>query len=228
VGHPGLTGLRGFAALALLAAIPALAQYEPPNAPKTDDAKAFYSAVARSIFALVPAEREKFGLTLDERRPPSFYGRAPNTLEALPCERIAAFGMLGFATELGHLSAAVCANGARARELSLRSKSRFGEMMKQFGTDEAQLRKAGWYYAEENLADDAEYYYFPVLLISHGVLGPVTGVLYEKKRGKALVVQAEVRRMCGEGFARDFKDAPFCRDLGEAVKRIVLDLRGLL
>ena len=60
----------------------------------------------------MPPERGRFGLTFDEREPPIFYGREPNTTEPLPCEKIAAFGMLGYGNELGHLTASVCANGA--------------------------------------------------------------------------------------------------------------------
>lgn len=211
---------RLLAAAVVVAALPAAAQYVPPNAPRTDEEKAFYSAFAKSIFSLVPAERGKFGLTLDDRQPPTFYGREPNTIEALPCEKIAAFGFLGFANELGHISASVCANGAKARELSLRAKSSFAALTK--GANDPEARKIGWYYAQETLPDGAEYFYFPVLLISHGIVGPVTGVLHDRKGGRAIVVQAEVRKMCE---FKEFELAPFCADLGGAVKRIVTDLR---
>jgi hypothetical protein len=216
---------RLLAALLVCVTLPAAAQYVLPNEPKTGEEKAFYSAVARAIFALVPAERGKFGLTLDERQPPTFYGRELNTIEPLPCERIAAFGMLGFATELGHISAAVCADGARARELSRRAKAHLVAMARQFGASEADLRKAGWTFAQEALPGGADYYYFPVLLISHGVVGPLTGVLHERRSGKALVVQMEVRRMCEFG---EFKGAPFCADAAGVLKRMVLGLRGVL
>lgn len=214
--------LRRLLALAVLVAAPAAAQYVPPNAPRTDEEKAFYSALAKSIFSLVPAERGRFGLTLDERQPPTFYGREPNTIEALPCEKIAAFGFLGFANELGHISASVCANGAKARELSLRAKSSWAALAK--GVNDAEARKIGWYYAQETLPDGADYFYFPVLLVSHGVVGPVTGVLHDRKGGRAIVVQAEVRKMCE---FKEFEAAPFCADLGGAVKRIVTGLRGV-
>ena len=92
--------------------------------------------------------------------------------------------------------------------------------MKPLGTNEPERHKVGWYYAHETLAEGIEYFSYPVLLIGHGVLGPVTGVLYDKKTGKALVVQADVHQMCGEGFRDRFADAPFCSDLGAAVKRI--------
>jgi hypothetical protein len=99
-------------------------------------------------------------------------------------------------------------------------------MAKQFGKSEAELRSAGWSFTRETLAGGADYYYFPVFLISHGVVGPVTGVLHERKTGKALVVQVELRRMC-EQF-QEFKAALFCTDLAGAVKRLALDLRGVL
>ena len=203
--------LRRIAGLLLaLAALPAGAQYVPPNAPKTDEDKAFYSAVARSIFAVIPGERGKFGLTLDDRHPPTFCGHEANTIE------------------LGHLGASVCSNGAKARELSLRAKSHLAALARQSGAKEEDLRKAGWTFTQETLPDGAEYFYFPVLIVSHGVVGPVTGVLHDRKTGRALVVQTEVRQMCGENFKDEFKAAPFCTDLAGSVKRVVLALRSLL
>ena len=76
------------------------------------------------------------------------------------------------------------------------------------------------------MSDGAEFYYFPVLVIGHGVLGPLSGVLYDKKTGSAVVVQIEASHMCGEQFVREFKDAPFCTDMRAALKRIALALRG--
>jgi hypothetical protein len=219
---------RLLAWLALFAALPAFAQYGLPDEPKTEEEKAFYSVVVKSIFAVMPGEREKFGLTYAERHPPTFPGRELNSLEQVACEKIAAFGFLGFGTELGHLSAAVCSNGASVRTLSMRARANLSGLAKRLGGTEADFRKAGWYYEQQALADGAEFYYFPVLLVSHGILGPLTAVLYEKKSGKAVVVQIEVRQMCGENFLRDFKDAPFCTDMPATLKRLVLSLRGTL
>ena len=73
--------------------------------------------------------------------------------------------------------------------------------------------------------DGAEFFYFPVLLIGHGVLGPVTGVIYDKKTGSAAVVQAELLQMCGEQFGKDFQDSAFCTDPRGALKRVAQAIR---
>ena len=216
------------AALLLGVALPAAAQYQHPDAPKTDEEKAFYSAAAKAIFQVMPAEKERFALTLAQRHPPTFPGREPNTLEQVPCEKTASFGMLGYATELGHITAAACNDGAKVRTLSLRARASLASLLKQLGMTEADARKAGWYYSQETLPDGAEFFYYPVLLIGHGIVGPVNAVLFDKKTGKALVVQMEARQMCGEHFIRHFRDSPFCTDRRAALRRIVEGLRTAL
>ena len=57
------------------------------------------------------------------------------------------------------------------------------------------------------------------------MLGPVTGVIYDKKTGSAAVVQAALLQMCDEQFGKDFQDSAFCTDPRGALKRVAQAMR---
>ena len=136
------------------------------------------------------------------------------------------FTIIGFANELGHIGGSVCRNGARVREMAMRARGGLAATLKNLPPmSDEQARKAGWYYSQETLADGAEFFYFPVLVISHGVVGPFTGVIYDKRTGSAAVVQAELLQMCGEQFGKDFQDSTFCTDPRGALKRVAQAIR---
>ena len=101
-------------------------------------------------------------------------------------------------------------------------------MMGGLSIKEEDARKIGWYYAQENLSDGAEFYYFPLIAVGHGVLGVYSGVLYDKKTGSAVVIQTEARQMCGENFVKEFKDAPFCTDMRGTLKRLAQSVRAAM
>jgi hypothetical protein len=210
--------------LAVLLALPALAAAQ--DFPQTAEEKQFYAAVGRAVYAMVPFEKGRFALGFGDRTQPAFPGSTTNSLEQVPCEKLAMLNIHGFATQLGQLGVAVCNDGARVRALSRRSRASLAALLKQLGVDEADARRVGWYYAEDKLAGGAEFYYFPVLLIGHGVLGPLTGALYESTTRRAIVVQLDVHQMCGEQFGQDFKDAPFCADARAALARLTQALRS--
>jgi hypothetical protein len=214
---------------ALVCAV-AAAQSQPqlPNMPQTPEEHKFYAAVSRAVTQVMPLEKGRFVLTLGDRANPSFPGEERNNFEQVPCERLAAFGFLGYATELGKLTAAACKNGARVRELSANARARVPLMMAGLPIKEDDARKLGWYYAQETLGDGAEFHYFPLIAVGHGVLGAYSGVLYDKKTGGAVVIQAEARQMCGEHFVKEFKDAPFCTDMRGTLKRLAQSIRAAL
>ena len=213
--------------IVVCAAAAAQAQLQLPNMPQTPEEKQFYAVVSRAVTQVMPLEKGRFALTLGDRANPSF-PEAQNNFEQVPCERLAAFGFLGYATELGKLTAAACKNGARVRELSAKARARLPLMMAGLPIKEEDARKIGWYYAQETLSDGAEFYYLPLIAVGHGVLGVYSGVLYDKKTGSAVVIQTEARQMCGENFVKEFKDAPFCADMRGTLKRLAQSIRAAM
>jgi hypothetical protein len=198
------------------------------SAAQAQEDKQFDAAVWRAVTQVMPLEKGRFVLTLGDRANPSFPGEQRNNFEQVPCERLAGFGFLGYATELGKLTAAACKNGARVRELSTKARARLPLMMAGLPIKDEDARKAGWYYAQETLGDGAEFHYFPLIAVGHGVLGVYSGVLYDKKTGGAVVIQAETSQMCGEHFIKEFKDAPFCADMRGTLKRVAQAVRAAL
>lgn len=214
-----LTGLILWAALT----VPALAQL--PRVPPTPEERRFYALVQQAIYQVTPEQQGRFRLSPDDRTAPVF-NAAGDGIEQVQCEQGANFTIIGFANELGHIGASVCTNGARVREMAMRARDGLAATLKNLPPlSDAQTRKAGWYYSRETLAGGAEFFYFPILLISHGVLGPFTGVIYDKTTGSAAVVQAELLQMCGEQFGKDFQDSAFCADPRGALKRVAQAIR---
>jgi len=207
----------------LWTAVPALAQI--PGMPQTPEERRFYARVQRAIYQVTPEQQGRFGLGLADRTDPVF-NAAGDGIEQVPCEQVANFSIIGFANELGQIGGSVCRNGARVREMAMRARDALAATLKNVPRlSEEEARKGGWYYSQETLADGAEFFYFPVLLIGHGVLGPVTGVIYDKKTGSAVVVQAGLLQMCGEQFGKDFQDSAFCTDPRGALKRVAQAIR---
>ncbi|HYM26115.1 MAG TPA: hypothetical protein VEU08_23015, partial [Vicinamibacterales bacterium] len=124
------------------------------------------------------------------------------------------------------IGGSVCRNGARVREMATRARGGLAATLKNLpASSDEQRRKAGWYYSQETLADGTEFFYFPVLVISHGVVGPFTAAIYDTKTGTAVVVQAALLQMCGEQFGKDFHDSAFCSDPRSALKRVAQAIR---
>jgi hypothetical protein len=216
----------GFLTAVILSTVllaPALAQL--PGMPQTPEERRFSALVEGAIYQVTPQQQGRFRLAPADRSAPVF-NAAGDGVEQVPCEQVANFSIIGFANELGQIGGSVCKDGARLRELAMRARAGLAAALKNLPASiDAQARKAGLYYSHETLADGAEFFYFPVLLIGHGVLGPVTGVIYDQKTRSAAVVQATLLQMCGEQFGKDFQDSAFCADPRAAVRRIVQAIR---
>lgn len=203
--------------------------FQDPRMPQTQEERQFYSAVSRAIYQVMPQEKEVFTLTLGDRANPVFPGEGANSFEQVPCEKLAAFRYIGYANDLGGITAALCKNGSRVRELSAKSRTRLAAALKTLPVTvkEEDARKAGWYYAVETLGDGSEFHYFPVLAFGHGVLSAYTGALYDKKSGMAAVVQATPYPMC-ESFRQYYDKSPFCADIRQMLMRVARTLQGAM
>jgi hypothetical protein len=211
---------------AFLPAAAAQAQPNDPRMPQTPEERKFYSVVSLAIYQVMPQEKERFTLTLADRTNPIFSAGA-NGFEQVPCEKLAAFHFIGHGNELGGITAAVCKNGSRVRELSVRSRASVAADVKTLGASDEDARKIGWYYAVEALGDGSEFYYFPVFAFGHGVLSAYTGALYHRKSGMAVVVQASPYPMC-EHLRQYYDASPFCADIRQTLKRVARTLQGAM
>src|SRR2546429_69022 len=106
--------------------------------PQTAEEKQFYSRVSRSIYQMMPQDKERFLLLLGDRANPVFPAEGASSVEQVQCERLAAFEFLGYANPLGNIAAAVCKNGARVRELSVKSRARLAATLKKLPVNEEQ------------------------------------------------------------------------------------------
>jgi hypothetical protein len=82
------------------------------------------------------------------------FNGAGDGIEQVQCEQGANFTIIGFANELGHIGASVCKNGARVREMAMRTRDGLAATLKNLPpSSDEQARKAGLYYSQETLAD---------------------------------------------------------------------------
>lgn len=175
----------------------------------------FESSAARVILDVISFDPPQFALMKGREGGFAFYGTAPNELEEVRCERSASFGFIALANEAGGITVGICTREVkRVRALSLYAKGSLDGLMARLAqsgprVDTAALEKAGWVY-RQRAAAGGEAISFPVLLVGHGILGPDTVVLFAKDGKRAVVVQAESRRMC-ESFKQHLK-TPLCSD----------------
>lgn len=152
----------------------------------------------------------------------TFYSDALNRPEELACEREAGFGLVAMANEGGALLVAVCeANAAavgRHGEAGRRGLADALAALRGSGTkiDDAAIEKAQWSYQRVDASDGREHR-FPVLILGHGVVGPQTLVFLPKGQRRAVVVQADVRRLCEIDVAAS---GPLCSDLRGTMARL--------
>lgn len=174
----------------------------------------FSVAAGREIWQVARFNPPEFGLMLAEETPFAFYG------EAVKCERSAGFGFIAQANHAGGVLVGVCAAQAqRVRALALKAQPALGALLAQLAPIEpAALHKAGWTYVKNTGADGAEEYFFSVLVVGHGILGPQTVVRVPRGARRAIVVQADTSHLC-ENF-RLSNPTPLCTNTRQALADI--------
>lgn len=183
--------------------------------PASPAAPGFAGAAAREIDDTVFFDPPRFALGPGPESGFAFYGLAMNELEEVRCERSAAFGIVAMANMAGGINVGVCTREARrVRGLALAAKGSLDGLLgllSQSGPklDAAALEKAGWVY-RQRATPAGEVFSFPVLMVGHGILGPDTLVLLPKDGKRAVVVQADTRRLC-ENYGLQ-SQTPLCSD----------------
>lgn len=209
--------MRTGAALLALAALAGSAAAQVPMQQMPPDTK-FASVVANEINAVAKFTPPDFTLSLrgDESQL-AFYGREPNQLEGVRCERQAAFEFVAQANLTGHIQVGICASEAkRVRTLAVlapRSLEALVAQMPEINLE--QRRKVGWTTTRSEGLNRTEEHAFPVVALGHGVLSVQTVVIVTAGARQAVVVQAETHKLCENYGLQD--QTALCRDTRQAL-----------
>lgn len=151
-------------------------------------------------------------------------------LETIQCERMASFRFIARANEAGEISVGICAReAARLRKLAANAEGGLRALLDQlmpYGIDadpkereRAERVFEKWVFERKTGSSRSEIYRFPVIVIGHGILDAPTVVLVSEGRDKAVIVQASVMRLCGEG-SRMSNQTPLCSSTQDALTDI--------
>lgn len=193
----------------------------------------FTQSVARAIYDVALMDSERFYLVgAPPKVAPSFVmvGKGENPYESMACEKSAAFRLIAFANEMGSIYVGVCRlEAGKLRGLAVDARQGIEKVWRQLselGPDGkiSSLRKAFGEWKQATLADGGEAFNFSVLLIGHGIIGLDTMVLVDKNAGRAIVVQAEISRLCAP--EKNLR-TPLCSDISGTFAEIAMRTRQL-
>ena len=192
---------------------------------KVNASDRFDAVAAAEIDEVVFFDPPRFALTSATEAVFALYGKETGQFEQVKCERSAKFEIIADANMTGSIAIGVCdAESMRLRELASaakRSLDMMFELLAQGSTVKAdqqeQLRKFGWIYEKKQGPDQSEVQYFPLIMVGHGILAASTVVLFSAKRQQAIVIQADVMQLCGEGHRIQ---TPLCGNTKDSVIEI--------
>lgn len=204
----------------------------PAQRYKIDAGGEFETTVAAEIDDVILLDPPRFYLQWPEEASFAFYGKQiqgrGQSFDQIQCEQSVAFKIVSNAGVAGAISAGVCGQKVeRLRELAAGSKQGIDTLLNQLvsgakadGLDPKQL---GWTYERKEGPNGSEIHYFPLIVIGHGILSAPTVVLVSVQRDRAVVVQADVTNLCGEGRNMQ-RQTPLCSDTKGAVIEIATRL----
>ena len=166
---------------------------------------------------MVPYDHANFALSVSQDPPPVvLYSPWPKpdepAYDGVKCANSAAFEIHSQTTDESVITVSVCPDHvARLRAAAASSARGFDAMLAIFQTSITpipadKLRAMGWYRERATLAGGAERHYVPIIVVGHGVAALSTVILLTDK--KAVVVQADVMQLCGDGA----NPLPLCAD----------------
>lgn len=202
------------------------AQAQTPSAPA---AGAFAQDAAEAVYKVIAFDREAFYLK-PSGGPPSgfaFYGKSPNEFLTITCRQAAQFRAVRFANDIGGFTLGQCHEEKARLEEAVRN-ARPGlrqalDSLAKVGArpPEEQLRRAGIFYDENQLADGSRQYYFSLFAVGHGMMISPTVVVLSKD--SAWIVQADVTRLCSQ-YESDRLCAQTMQTLSE-ITRYLMQIR---
>lgn len=151
-------------------------------------------------------------------------------LETIQCERMASFRIIARANEAGEINVGICAReAARLRKLAANAEGGLRALLDQLlpygmGADPKERERGErvfekWVFERKTGPSRSEIYRFPVIVIGHGVLDAPTVVLVSEREDQAVIVQASVMRLCGEGSTMS-NQTPLCSGTQDALTDI--------
>jgi hypothetical protein len=203
-----------------------------PAPPRTAPDSEFSRLAGYAIYSAGQFAPPEFALSPGSEAPVSFYGDALNKFQDVSCERRASFGMIAKANMAGAISVGICVRERqRVRALAASAQPALAgtlALLSQGGArfDPAMLDKAGWKYARSVGADGAEEHYFALIAVGHGIVALPTLVRIPRGARRAIVVQADLMRLCENYGLRE--RTVLCRDTRGALADIAqrLDARS--
>lgn len=189
----------------------------------------FEKIIANEVDEIAFFDPPRFTLNLylpRKETPFALYGIKINQYEEVKCERSVGFTIIANAGIAGTIGAGVCTQEAkRLRALATSAKQGMRALLDELikagalKANEGELAKFGWVFDKKAGPNQSEIFYFPVIGIGHGVLDAPTVVLVSENEDKAIIVQASVMNLCGEG--RSMKSqTPLCSDTKSAITDI--------
>lgn len=151
----------------------------------------------KSVFVLyanrpAPTKNELYGNTKPARDASELYA-------ILQCDKYVFLELYVKQTKVGYISIGDCTNRrSELEKLSHHQKEYVNSLMRLFpaSTDKTvDVRNLGWFYRKTELSD-ALVHQFPVFLIGHGVLWPLTTVIFSNRNDETYIVQIDVSELC--------------------------------
>jgi len=216
---------RDKALVKMLVAAGAKPSPRPTQRYKIEAGGEFETAVAIEIDDVIFLDPPRFYLGRSEETSFAVYGKGINQFEEVKCERAVSFKIFANAGEAGGISAGVCTQEAKhLHELAASANQSLDMLLDQLikggmKLDKGQLSKFGWVFERKTGPDRSEVYYFPVIMIGHGILPAPTVVLVSKNSNRAVIVQANVMNLCDEGRMMQ-NQTPLCIDTKGAITDI--------
>jgi len=182
----------------------------------------FETAVAKEIDDVIFLDPPRFAFGRSEETSFALYGEGINKYEEVKCERSVKFSIIANMGIAGGIGVGVCRKEAiRMHDLAGHAQQEIELLFEALAKDGAKIDKPkaaelGWLYVKKSYSDGSLVHYFPVIAVGHGILSAPTVLLISKQKDQAIIVQANVTNLCGEGRSMQ-NQTPLCSDTQAAL-----------
>ncbi|GBE07176.1 hypothetical protein BMS3Bbin11_01790 [bacterium BMS3Bbin11] len=167
------------------------------------DRQDFKRIVVQNIYKAIPRDNDTFLLMQAGKNSPNIpviYSNNENTFKVIKCINSVYFKVGAFSNEMGSIGLAVCPYSVLGREKMKEMKDGFKKELSIMTTykkpDMKELEEAGLIFMQKSLSDGSELFYFPLILISHGVIVAKTWVLYPPDNSYVFILQYSTDILC--------------------------------
>lgn len=176
----------------------------------------FETLVGNEIDRLVHFDPPSFALANalqeEKQNPFAFYGKMSqaekpdntpfNYFEIVECERSAGFQFLAHANLTGSIQVGICDSDIpRLRTLATEAEPSVKQLLESLDGPEItanprKLKSMGWLYEKSRDKDGAEIYFFPVIVVGHGLLVSSTVLIFTPDNLHTVILQADTMNLC--------------------------------